>query len=156
MVQFSQYAYATGVRISWQESPESDVAGYKVYYGTATRDYDNVIDVGNVGTVDIGDLETTNYYFAITAYNASGEESDYSEEMQVAIGPDGQGSILPGGDSGASGDSAGSAGSSGGGGGGGCFIATSQSGLVSHMQTAVFLGIVGMFIICLRRKYNVH
>jgi hypothetical protein len=153
MVQISQYAYATGIRISWQPS-EGDVAGYKVYYGTASRDYDNVIDVGNVDTVDIGDLASAGYFFALTAYNASGEESDYSEEIQASIGANGQGQVLPGGGSAdPSADSAGSG--SGGGGGGGCFIASSE--LDSPMQAmALFAFIVSVFIVHRRRRLKLH
>ncbi len=150
MVQFSQSAYASGIRISWQANSEKDVAGYKVYYGTASGDYDNVIDVGNVTTVDIGDLENANFFFAITAYNTAGEESGYSEEMQVSIGPNGTGEVLPGG--GASGESSGG----GGGGGGGCFLSTSPA-FNPHLREIVFLAVIWcVYTISRRKKIKVH
>jgi len=150
MVSFGQHAFATGVRISWQPGT-GDVAGYKVYYGKASGDYDNVIDVGNVTTVDIGDLEYTNYFFAITAYNPSGEESGYSEEMQASIGPNGTGEVLPGGTA-DSGDSSG-----GGGGGGGCFLSTASGFSLNHLPIMMFFAAIwSVFTINQRRKFKSH
>jgi hypothetical protein len=132
MIIFTQSAYATGVRISWQENTESNVAGYKVYYGNAaSRNYDNVIDVGDITAVEIGDLENTTYYFAITAYNDAGEESDYSEEIVATLAPNGQGTVLPGGNTPG-------AVSSSGGGGGGCFLTVSSHGNAVTQSTPFY------------------
>jgi hypothetical protein len=43
------------------------------------------VDAGNVTSYTVEGLQTgTLYYFAITAYNASGSESDVSNEVSAA------------------------------------------------------------------------
>ncbi len=66
----------------------TDLAGYKVYYGTASGNYTEVKDVGNVTTVSIDELpgiQSGIWYFAVTAYDTSGNESDYSNEVSTEI-----------------------------------------------------------------------
>ncbi len=73
---------------SWLPNQETNLAGYKIYYGTASRTYDTTIDIGNPapvngriqGRVD-GLIDGTTYYFAATAYDTSNQESDYSTEV---------------------------------------------------------------------------
>ncbi len=75
---------------SWTASTEP-VSGYKIHYGTTSRNYDFVVDVGLptpvngeiVASVD-GLLEGQTYYFAATAYSAT-EESDYSVEVVYSV-----------------------------------------------------------------------
>lgn len=68
--------------LAWDANQEADLAGYKVYYGTSSREYINFIDVGNVTTYRLDDLlEDMTYYIAVTAYDISGNESDFSEEV---------------------------------------------------------------------------
>jgi hypothetical protein len=59
--------------------------GFKVYYGTASRTYTHIIDVKNVPSYTINSLFPGTYYFAITAYDSSGIESDYSTELSKTI-----------------------------------------------------------------------
>jgi chitodextrinase len=62
-------------------TPCTDLGGYKVYYGTASHIY-NPIDVGNVLSHTMtGLLSETMYYFAVTAYDTSGNESVFSNEV---------------------------------------------------------------------------
>jgi hypothetical protein len=59
-----------------------DLAGYKAYYGTASRTYSQVVDVGNVTTRQINNLtDGLTYYFAVTAYDTLKNESVYSNEV---------------------------------------------------------------------------
>jgi fibronectin type 3 domain-containing protein len=90
LMQCAHLAFALGVKISWMRNQEDDIAGYKVYYGTASRDYQHAIDVGPYTSVAIDGLhEGTTYYLAVTAYDRSGNESAYSQEVRaVAPGPD--------------------------------------------------------------------
>jgi hypothetical protein len=71
-------------KISWDANPETDVSGYKIHTGTAPDVYDNTIDVGNVTIMDL-DQELYplggTYYFAATAYDTAGLESDKSEVL---------------------------------------------------------------------------
>jgi len=70
------------VCVRWNPVPESDLSGYKIYYGTQISHYTTVIDVGNVEEYTICDLEAgKTYYFVITSYDNWCNESDYSTEM---------------------------------------------------------------------------
>ena len=63
----------------------TDLTGYKVYYGTSSGVYDNVIDVADVTTYTLTDIAPATYYFAVTAYDELGNESDYSNEVSKTI-----------------------------------------------------------------------
>jgi len=75
-------AGAASVKLAWDPSTEEDLAGYKIYYGYDSRNYNTSIDVGKTTTFQVTGLEyDQTYYFAVTAYNTSGLESDYSNEI---------------------------------------------------------------------------
>ena len=59
----------------------TDLAGYKIYYGTSSRSYavEIPVDVG-MTTLVVDNLTPNTYYFAATAINASGIESRFSAE----------------------------------------------------------------------------
>ncbi len=63
----------------------TDLAGYKVYYGTSSGNYSTVINVGNVTTYAISNLAPGTYYFAVTAYDSTGAESSYSNQGSKTI-----------------------------------------------------------------------
>jgi len=72
------------VLISWDANPEPDVKGYRIYYGTDSRNYSQVIDVGKATEYTINNLrENVMYYFAVTAYDTAENESDFSAEVSV-------------------------------------------------------------------------
>ncbi len=73
---------AASVTLAWDPSPSQDVAGYKIYYGPFSGIYTNTIGVGKAltGTVS-GLLVGVRNYFAITAYDTNGIESDFSNEI---------------------------------------------------------------------------
>ena len=111
---FIPLAWSAQVTLEWQAS-SGDVAGYNVYQGTSSRDYDVTLDVGNWTSVTIADLaEGEVYYFAVTAYDLADNESGYSNEVCINC---------------ASQDATNS---SGGGGGSGCFIDTAAYGSVGQ------------------------
>src|SRR5208337_4594618 len=67
------------VLLKWNPSPSSNVAGYNVYYGTASGTYANGVGVGNATNATITGLAVgVTYYFDVTAYNSFGLESAYS------------------------------------------------------------------------------
>ena len=69
-----------GVTLVWDINADPKTAGYNVYYGAASRTYTNMINTPNT-TVTIGNLVGgATYFFAVTAYNNLGLESDYSFE----------------------------------------------------------------------------
>src|SRR5271168_4602220 len=74
------------LNVAWIATPDTNVAGYKVYYGTASRQYTNVIVAGNVTNISISGIEPgTAYYFAATSYDAAGWESYYSPEISFTV-----------------------------------------------------------------------
>ena len=73
--------FAAQATLAWDQNPESDIAGYKIHYGTVSGNYQYDVDVGNSTSCTISGLtEGTKYYFAATAYNAAGE-SELSQEI---------------------------------------------------------------------------
>jgi hypothetical protein len=73
--------------LAWDRSPDDSVTGYRVYYGTSPRNYTNSIVAGNILNTTISGLTSgMTYYFAVTAYDASGAESDFSNEVAVMPG----------------------------------------------------------------------
>ncbi len=57
------------VTLNWSHNSESDLAGYKIYYGNSSGIYDTNIDVGYQTSYTISGLVDGNaYYFAATAY----------------------------------------------------------------------------------------
>ncbi len=81
-------AYAAQVTLRWNSNTEPDIAGYKIYYGASTREYFACIDVGQEKSCAISaPSEGQVYYFAVTAYDIFGNESDYSAEVAHLIVP---------------------------------------------------------------------
>lgn len=83
-------AQAATVQVTWNPNTEPDLAGYKLYHGTASGQYGEPVDVGNVTghVMEITPQYGATYYFALTAYDTSGNESGYSDEASCFI-PDG-------------------------------------------------------------------
>jgi hypothetical protein len=70
------------VTLAWDTDPDSVAAGYNVYYGTASRTYTQRTPAGNTNQVTIPNLVSgVTYFFAVTAVDAAGLESDYSGEI---------------------------------------------------------------------------
>ena len=78
--------HAAEVTLAWDQNTEPDVAGYKVYYGLESRNYDYVMDVGDTTSCVVTGLELgRTYYFAATAVNTANLESDFSNEVSAAL-----------------------------------------------------------------------
>jgi Fibronectin type III domain len=72
---------AANLQLVWDPSL-SPVAGYKVYYGLSSGDYDTIVDVGNQTSYSLLGLESDQpYYFTITAYDSLGNESPFANEV---------------------------------------------------------------------------
>ena len=87
------HVFAADVTLSWTPSstsadgsPLTDLAGYTIYYGTKSGYYASSIDAGNVSSYRIDSLVPGfTYYFAVTAYDISGNESTYSSEVSKYV-----------------------------------------------------------------------
>jgi sulfur relay (sulfurtransferase) complex TusBCD TusD component (DsrE family) len=74
------------VTLAWDPDPGSDIAGYRLYEGGASRTYTNVMDVGIATNGTFSGLASgATYFFAVTAYNTNGLESDYSTEVSCTV-----------------------------------------------------------------------
>jgi hypothetical protein len=81
-------ALATGtVTLAWDPSPGTNViANYNLYFGVASATYTNVVSAGTNTTISVSNLvEGATYYFAATAVDSYGLESDYSTEVSTLI-----------------------------------------------------------------------
>lgn len=90
-------ALAGSATISWNANSESDLSGYKIYYGTVSRTgadpktcglcgYSSTVNVGNVRTYIINNLTNgQTYYFSVTAYDTSNNESSFSSQVSKLI-----------------------------------------------------------------------
>jgi hypothetical protein len=79
-------AASTTATLAWDAVTHPDLRGYRVYIGTAPRTYlqvnGNGVNVGIVTTYTLTGLSAgTRYYFAVTAYDRSNNESDFSNEV---------------------------------------------------------------------------
>ena len=81
------------ISLEWDSNTETDLAGYKVYYGTASGVYGTPKDAGmgtpsgTKTTYDLTDPDLIigqTYFIAVTAYDTSNNESGYSNEVSGA------------------------------------------------------------------------
>ncbi len=78
----SRDVHSGQVTLTWDANTAPGITGYKIYYGPASGTYYSLINVGNLTAYTVSGLEDgTTYYFAVTDYNASGQESTYSNEV---------------------------------------------------------------------------
>jgi hypothetical protein len=90
-----QSASGTGsVSLSWTAPTKNtdgtaltDLAGYRVHYGTSSGSYTHSVQLPNksLTSVVIEDLTPARWYFAVKAYNSSGIESAFSGSVSKLI-----------------------------------------------------------------------
>ena len=74
------------VTLAWSPVTNADLAGYTVYYGSASHMFTNKTSVGNVTNATISGLVGGGtYYFAATARSTAGLESSYSTEVAYLV-----------------------------------------------------------------------
>ncbi len=82
----SSIVHAGEVTLAWDPNTETDLAGYRIHYGSASRNYDQAMEVGdNTSCTVSGLVEGRTYYFAATAVNREDIESDFSNEVRATI-----------------------------------------------------------------------
>ena len=84
---------ANSVTLAWNESPSVEAVGYRIYWGSRSGAYTNSVAVGNVTNATItGLVSGVSYYFAASAYDATGMESVLSNEATYTVSGGGGGS----------------------------------------------------------------
>ncbi len=79
----SEKAMAADITLAWDHNSEPDLGGYKLYLGTSSRNYTQVVDLGLSTQYTISNLvDGTVYFFTLTAYNQKGFESSFSNEVR--------------------------------------------------------------------------
>lgn len=88
-VLFAIPAFAdTSITLGWDANSEPDLAGYKVYWGTASGVYGDVSDVHKKTSDTLTNLTAgVRYYFVVTAYDNGGLESHFSDEISAVAPP---------------------------------------------------------------------
>jgi hypothetical protein len=72
--------HAQAVALSWDPSTSAHVVNYRIYYGTNAGCYCSVTNVGLVLSQKLVLPHGGRWFFAATAVDANGNESDYSNE----------------------------------------------------------------------------
>ena len=85
-------SFAAEATFSWLPNSETNLAGYKIHYGLASRMYTTTVDTGLPTLVDgrvhytVTNIpEGNTMFFAATAYDADAFESDYSTEIEYDV-----------------------------------------------------------------------
>lgn len=87
-------ASADQVTLAWDRNQEADLAGFRIYIGTASRTYSSLIPVGR-GTIDPTDnsvfctltglTKGVRYFCAAAAFDRAGHQSALSKEVSFTI-----------------------------------------------------------------------
>ena len=83
---------AAGVaKLAWDPPQYPDQAsaprlsGYRIHFGKAPDSLDNMVDVGDMTTYTVSALTPGTYYFAVSVYDAAGNESGYSNVLSKVV-----------------------------------------------------------------------
>ena len=79
--------HAQSVTLSWDPSPARDVVSYRIYFGTSSRSYTCVTNASLVLKQTVVLPHTGRWFFAATAVDANGCESDFSNEVEWEAKP---------------------------------------------------------------------
>jgi len=83
---FPAPGFATSLHVTWTADSDTDLAGYKVYYGTQSNTYGTPATVTSGTSYDITNVQAgSTYYVAISAYDQTGNESVKSIEKSASI-----------------------------------------------------------------------
>jgi Putative Ig domain len=68
-------------------SPLTDLAGYRIYWGTSSGSYPNSVTINNPGVTSyvVGNLAPGTYEFVATSFNSTGMESTYSNPATKVV-----------------------------------------------------------------------
>ena len=73
--------------LTWDRPDDSTIVGYVIRYGTAPGSYTETVDVGNVATYRVDNLDDGGrFYFVVQSYDQAGRFSPASNEVVGVIG----------------------------------------------------------------------
>lgn len=72
--------WSSSVLLAWDSNTETNLAGYRLYHGDASRAYPYMVEVGLTNQHWLTVSRRVRNYFAVTAFNTAGLESDFSNE----------------------------------------------------------------------------
>jgi len=86
---YTPLCWADDVVFQWNSNSETDLAGYRLYQATVSGqhtkgNYLTEIPAGTE-TYTITDLNTGTFFWVVTAYDTSGLESEFSQEVSKVI-----------------------------------------------------------------------
>lgn len=86
-ISIGAHAATANVTLAWNTNTETNLVGYRLYYGTAAGVYSGSVLAGvPVTTATVSNLQAgQTYYFAVKATNYAGLESSYSSEVVYAV-----------------------------------------------------------------------
>jgi len=67
--------------LTWNPNPESDLLGYKLYLGSASREYSETLWLGNVNEYSIEVSDNSLTYLTLTAIDSAWNESGFGNEV---------------------------------------------------------------------------
>ncbi len=76
---------ASDVALGWNANTEPDLAGYVLYIGKSSGQYDAWVDVKNTTSYVVSGLTPGTYYFTLRAYDSYGAQSGRSNEISVTV-----------------------------------------------------------------------
>lgn len=78
---------ADNVTLAWDANSETNVIGYRLHYGPTSGQYTNSITINSpLTSATVYNLTGgSEYFFAVTAFNESGLESDPSNEVSYLV-----------------------------------------------------------------------
>ncbi len=80
--------YAEWVTVKWDSNVEPDLAGYELHYGENSNDYfDYYVTISKTATTHTvkGVAPEKKYYFALKAFDTSGNKSGFSREVSYLV-----------------------------------------------------------------------
>jgi hypothetical protein len=79
----SSTLYAASINLAWNANSESDLAGYRIYYGTSSGNYTSFQETGRITRYALSNLtENRTYYIAMSAFDTARNESRRSAEIR--------------------------------------------------------------------------
>lgn len=87
MVLSAAMVHAQQVTLAWDASPSPEVTAYRIHFGTNAGNYSFVTNAGLVRTQTVVLPHTGRWFFAATAVDANGLESDFSNQVEWEVKP---------------------------------------------------------------------